>query len=65
MSYWNVTVQLKSENENGKVQKIRELYLVDAESSVEATKKIYEDFKEETLEFEVVATSKSKVIKVV
>lgn len=64
MSYWNVTVQIKIENDNGKVQKTRELYLVDAESSVEATSKIYKDFEGES-NFEVVATSKSKVIKIV
>lgn len=64
MSYWNVTVQIKIENDKGKVQKIREQYLVDAESSVEATTKIYKDFEGDSTEFEVVSTSKSRVIKI-
>ena len=55
--YWNVTVQLEIENGNGRVQKVKENYLVSAVSATDAEQKIY-------IEFEVVGAVKSKIIKV-
>ena len=30
MQYWQVTVQFERENDRGRVQKVREIYLIDA-----------------------------------
>jgi len=64
MNYWQVTVQLLIENENGKVQKLRELYLVDAVSATDAEAKIYKDFEGES-NFSVIGVNQSKIIKVI
>ena len=45
MEYWQVTVQLEHENDRGRVQKVKELYLVDAVSATDAEAKIYQDRK--------------------
>lgn len=62
--YWQVTVQLTIENDNGKVQKLREIYLVDAVSATEAEAKIYKDFEGES-NFSVIGVNQSKIIKVI
>jgi len=61
--YWNVTVQLEIENGNGRVQKVKENYLVSAVSATDAEQKIYIEFEGES-NFEVVGAVKSKIIKV-
>ena len=48
MDYWQVTVQLEHENDRGRIQKVRELYLVDAISATEAEAKIYTEFEGES-----------------
>ena len=62
-SYWTVTVQLTIENDRGRIQKIREIYLVDAISATEAEAKIYKEFEGES-NFTVVGVNQSKILKV-
>lgn len=64
MDYWTVTVQLTVENDRGRIQKIREMYLVNAISATDAEKKIYIEFEGES-NFSVVGAVQSKVIKVI
>jgi hypothetical protein len=63
MDYWQVTVQLEHENDRGRIQKVRELYLVDAISATEAEAKIYTEFEGES-NFSVVGAVQSKILKV-
>ena len=63
MDYWQVTVQLEHENDRGRIQKVRELYLVDAISATEAEAKIYTEFEGES-NFAVVGVNQSKILKV-
>ena len=60
MSYYNVKVNVTID---GKTKP--ELYLVDAESCTEAEAKIYKDFEGFTEDWEVVATVKTKIAKVI
>jgi hypothetical protein len=64
MEYWLVTVQLQFENDKGRIQKVREQYLVDAVSATDAEAKIYKEFEGES-DFNVVGVNRSKIIKVV
>lgn len=64
MEYWLVTVQLQFENDKGRIQKVREQYLVDAISATDAEAKIYKEFEGES-DFNVVGVNRSKIIKVV
>ena len=64
MNYWQVTVQLEHENDRGRIQKVRELYLVDAVSATEAEAKIYKEFDGES-NFSVVGVNQSKILKVI
>jgi hypothetical protein len=61
--YWTVTVQLEHENDRGRIQRVKEVYLVDAVSATEAEAKIYTEFKGES-NFSVVGAVKSKILKV-
>lgn len=63
MDYWQVTVQLEHENDRGRIQKVRELYLVDAVSATEAEAKIFTEFEGES-NFTVVGVNQSKILKV-
>lgn len=64
MNYWTVTVQLEHENDRGRTQRVRELYLVDAVSATEAEAKITKEFEGES-NFTVVGAVQSKIIKVI
>ena len=64
MDYWQVTVQLEHENDRGRIQKVRELYLVDALSATEAETKIYTEFEGES-NFAVIGVNQSKILKVI
>ena len=64
MDYWQVTVQLEHENDRGRIQKVRELYLVDAVSATEAEAKIFTEFEGES-NFTVIGVNQSKIIKVI
>ena len=64
MEYWLVTVQLQFENDKGRIQKVREQYLVEAVSATDAEAKIYKEFEGES-DFNVIGVNRSKIIKVV
>ena len=64
MDYCQVTVQLEHENDRGRTQKVRELYLVDAVSATEAEAKIFTEFEGES-NFTVIGVNQSKIIKVI
>ena len=64
MNYWQVTVQLENENDRGSIQRVKELYLVDAISATDAEAKIYTEFEGES-NFTVVGVNQSKIIKVI
>lgn len=63
MQYWQVTVQMEHENDRGRVQKVKELYLVDAMSATEAEAIIYKDF-EGMSNFKVIAITQTRIVKV-
>lgn len=62
-NYWTVTVQLEHENDRGRIQRVREQYLVNAVSATEAEAKIYTEFEGES-DFSVVGAVQSKILKV-
>ena len=64
MNYWQVDVKLTFENEQGKVQKTTEKYLVNAFSPTDAESKVYKDFEGES-NFSVEKVVKTKIIKII
>ena len=46
-NYWQVTTQFERENDRGRIQKVREVYLVDAMSGTEAESKTYKMLEED------------------
>lgn len=66
MQYWQVTVQFERENDRGRVQKVREIYLIDAMSGTEAEAKTYKYLEEEgETAFQVISLAQSRILKVV
>jgi len=64
LSYWQVIVEFRRENDRGRIQKIRENYLVDAMSGTEAEAKTYKELEGES-DFTVVSLKQSRIIKVI
>ena len=66
MNFWTVTVQLEIENDRGRIQKIKENYLVDALSVTEAEAKMVKKFVADAvkLEYEVIKVSETNIIEV-
>jgi hypothetical protein len=62
--YWQVTVEFKRENDRGRIQKVREMYLVDAMTGTEAEAKTYKELEGES-DFKVVSLTQSRIIKVI
>jgi len=62
--YWTVVVELIHENDRGRTQKVREIYLVDAISATDAEAKIFKDFEGES-NFSVIGVNQSKIIKII
>jgi hypothetical protein len=69
--YYEVLVQLKIESENSKgelkIKKVRELYLVDAQSVTEAEARVVESFTKSgfSQDYSVVSVKGSKIIDVI
>ena len=61
--YWQVTVEFKRENDRGRIQKVKEIYLVDAMSGTEAEAKTYKELEGES-DFKVVSLTQSRIIRV-
>lgn len=64
MNYWQVDVKLTIENEQGRVQKVTEKYLVNAVTPTDAEAKVYKDFEGES-NFTVEKVVKTKIIKII
>ena len=62
--YFTVSIILKYE-ENDKVKKITEKYLVKANSLTDVDAKIISEFENETLEYEIKSVTDSKIIKII
>ena len=65
-NYWQVTTQFERENDRGRIQKVREIYLVDAMTGTEAEAKTYkalEDYGETN--FKVIGLVESRIVKVI
>ena len=66
MNYWQVTTQFERENDRGRVQKVREVYLVDALTGTEAETKVYKMLETEgETDFRITTLAESKIIKVI
>ena len=65
MSNYIAKVKIRHEDENGKMKKTIESYLVDAVSVTDAEVKVTKDFEGMSLEYEVSAVSETKIIKVI
>lgn len=65
--YYEVLVQLKIESDKGKIKKVRELYLVDAQSVTEAEARVVKSFTDSgfSQDYCVVSAKGSKVIDVI
>lgn len=61
--YWQVTVEFRRENDQGRIQKIKEIYLVDAMSATEAEAKTYKELEGES-DFRVISLAQSRIIRV-
>jgi hypothetical protein len=64
MNDWQVDVKLTLENEQGRIQKVTEKYLVEAVSPTDAEAKVFKDFEGES-NFEVNKIVKTKIIKII
>ncbi len=60
--YWNVKIELKHENDNGKVSKTNEVYLVLAYTPTDAEAKIAK--KAEGWDYTVKSVSQTKILEV-
>lgn len=66
MTYWQVTTQFERENDRGRIQKVREVYLVDALSGTEAETKVYKYLEDEgESDFSVISLTQSRILKVI
>tara|TARA_R110002050_G_scaffold35588_7_gene89251 strand:- start:142 stop:345 length:204 start_codon:yes stop_codon:yes gene_type:complete len=64
-NYWQVTTQFERESDTGRVQKVKEVYLVDAMSGTEAEAKTYKMLEElSESNFKIISLAESRIIKV-
>lgn len=66
MEYWQAVIEFERETARGTTKKIKETYLVDAQSGTEAEAKVYEELEKDGFgqEFQVIGLTKSRIIKV-
>ena len=64
MKYWSVTVKWEHESDTGRVQKTKELYLVESVSATDAEAKIYQNFEGES-GFSVIKAEQSRILEVI
>ena len=64
MAYYLAKVEVRMENDRGRIQKIRELYCVEAESVTEAEAKVVKEFEGYQLDYHVKSVKESKIIKI-
>ena len=64
-NYWQVTTQFERENDRGRVQKVKEIYLVDAMTGTEAEAKTYKMLEElSETNSKIISLAESRIIKV-
>jgi hypothetical protein len=63
--YYNAKVKVATDGPKGDVKWVTETYLVEAESVTHAEAQVHKDFAQDSVDFEVVSISTSKVIKVI
>ena len=65
-NYWQVTAQFERENDRGRIQKIKEVYLVDALTGTEAEANTYKMLESEgETSFKIISLTESRIIKVI
>lgn len=62
--YYTAKVKCKITNDNGKVQKVTELYLVDAVSVTDVEVQITQKYKDSTFDWELTNVAETKIIEV-
>lgn len=64
-NYWQVTAQFERESDTGRIQKVKEIYLVDAMTGTEAEAKTYKMLEElSETNFKIISLAESRIIKV-
>ena len=63
-TYWTGKVVIKTEDDNGKIKKTTEQFLIDAVSATEAEVKIYKEYEGWNGEFKIQGVNKSRIIKI-
>ena len=64
MAYYLAKVEVRMENDRGRIQKIRELYCVEPESVTEAEAKVVQDFEGDNTEYQVKEVKETKILKI-
>ena len=64
MAYYLAKVEVRMENDRGRIQKIRELYCVEVESVTEAEAKVVKDFEGDNTEYQVKEVKETKILKI-
>ena len=64
MAYYLAKVEVRMENDRGRIHKIRELYCVEAESVTEEEAKVVKEFEGYQLDYHVKSVKESKIIKI-
>ena len=64
MAYYLAKVEVRMENDRGRIQKIIELYCVEAESVTEAEAKVIQDFEGDNTEYQVKEVKETKILKI-
>ena len=64
MAYYLAKVEVRMENDRGRIQKIRELYCVEEESVTEAEAKVIKDFEGDNTEYQVKEVKETKILKI-
>jgi hypothetical protein len=62
--YYEVVVEVQTEQDNGKVKKSKEYYLTEAVSVTDAEATVYKDMEGEECEWKVISSKESKILKV-
>lgn len=63
--YYEVQIEIKTESESGKVRKVKESYLVEALSVVEAESNLTKDFEQYPNDWTVKSVKESKITRVI
>ena len=65
MKYYKAKVKVITQDDKGRQKKNVEEYLVNAVSVTDAETKVHEEFKNDSVEFEVTSVLETKIIKVI